>query len=370
MNWRWLNRVPAPGVALAVAGVMIVLYGVDKSLASLESREVNAEARGLFEAGQKLMSAGKADAAVNDFERAHALDRTNRDFELALASAQLTAGKADDAEQTVMEVLDRDSNDGRANYLMARVRVAQNRFDNAVSYYHRAIYGSWADGSGAERTEARLELAEQLAKRGRNQELLSELLLLDSTARKTPQLDKKLAALYLEAGSAARAEAAYRAMVRANRMDAEAYEGLGQAELRLGEYRAAHSAFASALKYRPDDPKAAKRMQLADRLADLDPTSRRLGSVEKFKRSQEILYLTEDAAMDCMKGRELPGALHDLLAISQKMRMEKMSGMPSNEAAEARLELAGQIWKARLQACPTEPSEEDPLTIIIRKVEQ
>jgi cytochrome c-type biogenesis protein CcmH/NrfG len=289
---------------------------------------------------------------------------------LALANAQLTDGHTNDAEQLLQELLELNSNDGRANFLMARVRVAQNRFDDAVAFYHRAIYGSWADGSQADKTAARLELAEQLAKRGRDEELLSELLLLDHAAQDNSQLAKQVAGLYLEAGSTRRAESAYRMMLRADPKDADAYEGLGQAELRLGEYRTARVAFSSAMHYRPDDPKAAMRVQLADRLAELDPTSRRLGSAEKFRRSQEILYLTEDATLDCLKGQTPPDPLHDLLASSAKMRSEKVPASPSNEAAEARLELAAQIWKARLQACPAPPPEDDPLPIIVKKIEQ
>jgi hypothetical protein len=44
--------------------------------------------------------------------------------------------------------------------------------------------------------------------------------------------------------------------------------------------------------------------------------------------------------------------------------------MPSNEAAEMRLEMAEQIWKARLQACPSQPAADDPLKILIAKMEQ
>jgi tetratricopeptide (TPR) repeat protein len=355
---------------LAVAALMLGLYGVDKSLANLEAREVNAEARDHYQDGQKLLAAGKAQAAVDAFRHAHTLDRTNRDFNLALAGAELTAGRDNDAEQTLAEVLNRNSNDGRANFLMARVRVAQGRFDDAVSFYHRAIYGSWSDGSTADKIDARLELASQLAARGRSEELLSELLLLDGEDQNDPKLAKKVAALYLEAGSPARAETAYRAILKENPEDADAFDGLGQTELRRGQYRSAHAAFAAALKIRPDDLNAAAKVQLADRLAELDPTSRRLQSVEKYRRSQEILDLVEGATVECLKGQTAPDPLHDLLTRSAKMRAEKTSAMPSNEAAESRLELAGEIWKARLHACAAQPPDDDLLRILITKMEQ
>jgi tetratricopeptide (TPR) repeat protein len=213
-------------------------------------------------------------------------------------------------------------------------------------------------------------LADQLAKRGRHEELLSELLLLDSTAAHNPALAKRLAGLYLEAGSAARAETAYRDILNQNPEDADAFEGLGEAELQRGEFRLAHAAFSGALKYGTDDKQASARVQLADELAKLDPTSRRLGSAEKFARSSQILYRVEDETLDCLKGQPPPDRLHDLLAASAKLRSEKTGAMPSNEAAESRLEMAEQIWKARLQACPTQPSADDPLRILIAKMEQ
>jgi tetratricopeptide (TPR) repeat protein len=355
---------------LLVAGLMAALYGVDKSLAKLETREVNAEAQDLYRDGRKLLASGKAAAAVDSLRRAHTLDRTNREFDLALADAQLTAGRTGDAEQTLNEVLDENSNDGRANFLMARVRLAQDRFDDAEAFYHRAIYGSWADGGMREKTDARLELADQLARRGRTAELLSELLLLDGAATGNPQLTLKLAGLYLQAGSATRAEAAYRAMLREDPKDAEAYMGLGETELRQGEYRMAHAAFGAALKNHAGDAKAAAQMELADQLARLDPTPRRLGSQEKFRRSQEVLSLVENATLDCLKGRTVPDNVNGLLSESATMRAEKTGATPSNEAAESRLELAVQIWKARLKACPAKPAEDDPLRIVIAKMEQ
>lgn len=352
---------------LAIAALMAGLYAADKSLANLEAREVRAEARNHYRNGQNLVAAGKNTAAIDELRRAHTLERTNRDFELALAGALLTAGRTDEAEQLVGEILSRNSNDGRANFLMARIRVAQDRFDDSVSFYHRAIYGSWPDGSTAEITNARLELADQLAKRGRSEELLSELLLLDGGS---PAIAKKVAGLYLEAGSAVRAEAAYQALIKENPEDADAWAGLGQAELRRGEYGTAHAAFAAELKIHPDDPAAETRVQLANRLADLDPTSRRLGSAEKFRRSQQILDLVETETRECLQKQAVPQALGNLFVSSAKLKAEKTSKTPSNEAAESRLELAAEIWKARLQACSTKPAAEDPMTLLIAKISQ
>jgi thioredoxin-like negative regulator of GroEL len=353
---------------LAVAALMAALYLADKSLATLETREVTSEAKRHYAKGQKLLAAGSAAAAVDEFRHAHTLERTNRDFDLALASAELTAGADEEAETSLTEILARNSNDGRANFLMARVRLAQDRFDDAVPFYHRAIYGAWKDGTAADKMDARLELADELAQRGRNEELLSELLLLDSQADGHPKLAAKLAGLYLRAGSLARAETAYRAILRESPADADAFAGLGETELIRGEYRIARAAFGGVLKYLPDDARATARIALADQLAEMDPTSRRLGSQEKFRRSSLILTKVVQETVDCAKSPD--AALPDLLAKAARLQAEKVRSTPSNESAESRLEMATEIWKARLKLCTAQPGTDDPLRLLFAKMQQ
>jgi hypothetical protein len=78
----------------------------------------------------------------------------------------------------------------------------------------------------------------------------------------------------------------------------------------------------------------------------------------------------EEQTLDCLKGQPLPASLHDSLAESAKLLAEKTGAIPSNEAAEIRLEMAEQLWNARLQMCSTQPPADDPLRILIAKMEQ
>ncbi len=367
----WL---PAPGTMIVVAGLMAGLYAVDRWLAALETREVNAEARGLYASGEQMLRAGDAEDAVNNFRRARYLDRGNRAYELALADAQLGNHRADEAKTTLENVLDRDSNDARANLLMARALVSTHELEDADSYYHRAIYGEWRGNAEAEKSKARVELAEMLAKEGKKQELLSEVLLLanDSqsmASQSTAGLRKKVAEFYLQAGSPGRAGEAYRAMISEDSRNGEAYLGLGQAELQLGVFRAAETAFRSAVRLLPGNQRATEQVQVAEKLVDLDPTSRRLSSVEKFRRSRQILSLTEASVVECLKGKAVPDRLHDLMETADGLQKQKALPAPTNEMAEAQLTAAQDIWKARVDACGAAPVN-DVLTIIHRRIDQ
>src|SRR5436305_1503286 len=122
------STLPAPTLALIVLALVVGLYSVDKFLAAQEQSEVEQEARNHYADGRARLHAGKTQDAVVDFARAHALERSNREYQLALATAQLADHQLPAARDTLTDLLDEDSNDGRANLLMARVSAAENRF--------------------------------------------------------------------------------------------------------------------------------------------------------------------------------------------------------------------------------------------------
>jgi tetratricopeptide (TPR) repeat protein len=357
------------GLALLVLMVIFLLYGVDKSLASLEQSELRAEARNRYRLGNSHLQAGRALEAIGDFERAHALERGNREYEITLAAAQIAGNQLRAADDTLNEVLQLDSNDARANLLMARVMVAEHRYPEADSYYHRAIYGSWLSGAGPDRVQARLELVDFLAKHGTQSELLSELLPLESEAKTNRDFARELPELFLRAGSVTRAADAYRSLIKQNPDDVQAYAGLGRAELLQGNYQAAQVAITNALRRKPGDATLAQSMDLVGKVMALDPTPRRLPSIEKYRRSVVLLGLTEDALKSCLGGKDTP-ADRPLLAFADGLRGMKAPGALPNELAEERLDAAEQLWQARSKLCANPAVPDDALALVMRKLAQ
>src|SRR5271169_565205 len=76
------------------------LFGIDTFLAQTERFESRIEAARLFEQGRNLMRQGHGVDAIDPLKGALAIERTNRDYQLALAEAQLAAGQDADAEAT------------------------------------------------------------------------------------------------------------------------------------------------------------------------------------------------------------------------------------------------------------------------------
>ena len=215
-----------------------------------------------------------------------------------------------------------------------------------------------------------MELANLLAEHGNKQELLSELLLLQNEAGDDSATEKKTAQLFLSAGSAPRAAEIYRKLAREAPDDSQVNEDLGLAEVLLGNYRAARNAFWRALELHSDSASIRTELAVVAKLSDLDPTSRRLSSAEKFRRSVEILDMTRDSLNSCLSNRHVPDNLKPLLESADRLKSEKIKGQPSNETSEARLDLAEKLWASRGEVCSEAPRPEDPLPVLMKKLAQ
>jgi tetratricopeptide (TPR) repeat protein len=341
------NKVALTAIVLATMGV---LSAVDLFLARTEQRETHAEAEDDYAAGMRLLSENRALEAVDALRKAHALDRVNERYSLGLAHALLAAGKTGDAQSLLVETLGSSPNDGEANLLEARLMAREQKFEQAESYYHRAIYGTWSTDAAVRRVQVRVELADLLATRGSPQDLLAELLPLESEAHDSATR-KRVAQLYLAAGSPARAAAAYRSLIHDDPSDHSNYAGLGEAELALGHDRAAETAFQTA--------GAKDRAEVAAEVDSLDPTVRRLSAAEKFARTTRVLERARDALQRCSAA--------DPLLPNGDAELRKKIRTPTNEAAEERLTLAERLWDGRIAKCGP-ATDEEPLRLVLSKL--
>lgn len=343
------------GLIAIVAAVIGSLWAIDLVLARVDSEETRAQARTYYNTGRRLLDANRALDAVDQLRKAHAMDRTDSRYALRLAAALIQAGKFGEAQTMLSDVLDRTPNDGEANLLEARLAVRRGQPTDTAAYYHRAIYGTWDQDGNTRAMQARLELANLLAANGSEKDLLAELLPLENQAPNDIAVRKQVAHLFLVAGAPSRAEAAYRALIHVD-SDKANYEGLGQADLALGNYRAAATAFRSA--------GATDQADLADEMAGLDPTLRLLSSAEKFRRSVRILELARDALARCQADAQSRGLLDE----ADKELKAKVRRNITNELAEERLMLAEQLWQQRKSNCASSGSGDEALARLMQKL--
>jgi tetratricopeptide (TPR) repeat protein len=351
-------------VLLAIAALWIA----DTFLAKIEEADSQAQAARLFQQGQALLRRGENAQAIEKIEDAIAIERANPGYLQALAEAQFAAGKDADAQSTLGELLAGDATDGAASLLMARIAAKQGRFTDAVSYFHRAIYGHWNAHSAESSQRARRELIDFLAMHNSKEQLLAELLPAQEYAQKDLPDQMRLGQLFLLAGSPNRADDVFRAILRNQPNSADAHKGLGEADFARGNYRAAQRDFKTALELSPGDQAARQRLAQCDELLLLDPTLRGIDSEERFRRSVRLVELTSEEVSQCAAQSQTPEtqALLDKAASAGKPRL---SILRQSEASEANLDLAEQLWQARKKECKA-PVEDSPLALVLARMAQ
>jgi tetratricopeptide (TPR) repeat protein len=352
-------------VFLAIAA----LFAADTFLAKTERAERLVEAARLFERGRVLMQRGQDGEAIEPITNAISIERGNRNYHRVLAQAQLDAGKTADAEATLTDLLQSESSDGLASLLMARVLVKTGRFAQAVSYYHRAIYGNWSEDATENRLRARFELIDLLAQRNSKEELLAELLAVQDRAPQDLKTLTRIARLFLQAGSPARAADVFRAILQITPANADAYAGLGEAEFARGNYRAAQRDFQATLRFAPENEAARERLGSINELLTLDPTIRTLEPPERFRRTLKLVELTLDQASRCSAqnpSSELPG----LIEAAHQVLKAHVRATRQSEASDSNLDLAEKLWKALGKECKPPPATDSPLALVMARLAQ
>ncbi len=351
-------------VSIVLALIIVGLTGLDQFLARMENQEVHGAAERSWRRGTALLREGRAGEALDSLRNAHALARDNVTYELDLISALTALSRTSDADPLMDDVLQRKPNDGEANLVAGRLMAKEGDIDDAEAYYHRAIYGEWHGDAAARRRDARFELVQFLTRIHAQPQVLAELISLEAEAGGDDAVQHRLAKLFLDADSPARAAAVYHALLAKNPDDASAYEGLGEAEMRAGQYRQARAAFLQA-SYRHQGADVGPRLVLLNEVLQLDPTPRRLPTAEKFDRSLRILALAKGDLQALLEKQ--PGAANAETAALLKSADDAVAVKPraaTNELAEQNLDLAGKIWKTRLAMFgPSTSPEEEALKL-------
>ncbi len=345
------------------------LFTGDTFLAAVDRKESDVEAARLFHEGQTLIASGDNTKAIDRINDAIAIQRGNRLYLRTLAQAQLATGKTAEAEKTAADLLDSEPTDGQASLLMARVLTQEARYPEAISYFHRAVYGRWEQDQEANRRQARFELIELLARRNSKEELLAELL----AVQPAPQDFKarlQLGNLFLQAGSPARAMDVFRPLVHNPSTNAAAYQGLGDSEFAQGNYRVAERYLQTAVRLAPDDQSARQRLDFCNQLLDLDPTFRGLTADERFQRSMKLVELTLAEVNQCLTQAISPD-LQQLLDRANAALKAKVPAARENDASEANLDIAEQLWQMRKkQDCKTPADANRLLALLMARLTQ
>jgi tetratricopeptide (TPR) repeat protein len=347
-----------------------VLFVITGFLTRSYRRERNERAERQFEAGQSLAGQGRYGDSIEQYTAALALARDDRRYLQALTLALMEVGRTGEAEAYLLELIRLDPANGIANLMLARIHSSRPSMDSATQYYQRAIYGLWPEDPVGNRIRVRFELIELLAGEGESNLVEAELLRLANEIPEDPVMKKRVGHLFLASQSPEDAARIFTEVVEANRRDAEAHAGLGDAEFELDHYLSARTAYRQALLYRPDDLQSQAQMALATEIIDLDPMRRGLGSANRFERSRKLVEKSVSALGYCIPEHldALPESFQQAVEQAGKVIEGKARQRRTSEFVEANIALAEQLHRTGRSACGPAPVPDRALELVLRKL--
>jgi CIC family chloride channel protein len=357
--------VPRRKLVAFLAGVLAVLTGLGGVGAFLSyyyrSARTN-RAQHYYEQGNALMAKDLYAEAIEQYRDAVSISHGSQ-HRLALALALTKSGHLDDASNYFKELLQSDPTSAPANLGMGRVAMGQGRIDEAISYYHHAIYGVWSTNAAQSRVEARLELVQALGAGGHTQQAQAELLSMLASAPADLTVKKRMAALLLADGMPKDAAGIFRDITRLDPQDERAFAGLGEAEYTLADYAAARDALSAALRLNPNDTAVRKRLDACNQIIALDPMRRGLSGGERFGRSQQVLAAVLDV-LDLCQSPELKPRID----AARKTLADRRRPASYSDATEATATLAEQLWAAAPKPCSALPPPDAPLSRVLGRL--
>ena len=255
-----LLTVLAITMTLAVTGLSRIYFGQQQALA------VRWAARGMNDLKQQ-----RFEAAAEEFRAALRYERDNGSYQLNLAEALLGQKKTNEAYAYLINLWDREPENGLVNLELARIAASRGQTEQALRFYHNAIYATWPGNQEQETRNSRLELIDYLLGIDARTQAQAELIALEANLPEDSPLQSHLGGLFLKAGDDEHALAAFRLALREDRHNAAALAGAGAAAFEQGRYLAAESYLRLAVAAAPDDVDSAARLTTTETVLALDP---------------------------------------------------------------------------------------------------
>jgi predicted Zn-dependent protease len=215
------------------------------------------------------------DAAVTDFRAGLLYAPDEYSYQLKLAEALIGQGHTGQAWAYLTNLWDREPENGIVNLELARIAAQRGETDDAIRYYHNAVYAVWRADHEGTRGEARLELIDLLLGIRNQAQAQGELIALAASVGPDPVQQERIGELFLRAEDYEHAKEAFDAVLRADRHNAAALAGAGYAAFELGQYSSAQHYLQAAVAANANDSPTADRLKTTQMVLRMDPFRRR-----------------------------------------------------------------------------------------------
>ncbi len=295
---RYFTREPVI-VALLCVGAAVGFAAVG-ALSSMYHTQQQSLAVYWFNKGNADLAQHRFERAAQEFHVALLYSRDSYDFRLNLAEALVGLGRIDEASTYFNNLWERQPENGLVNLVLARIAARNKNIEQALRYYHNAIYGVWPPEKETMRRQTRLELIDYLLGINAKRQAQSELIALAATLGNEPAQRLRLGDLFLRVQDYQDALSAYRAALRADPGNAAALAGAGQASFELARYSQAARYLRAALAQSPENTSLAALLKTAELVLQMDPFRRGVSLAERNRIVIRAFQTAGDRLQTCM----------------------------------------------------------------------
>jgi tetratricopeptide (TPR) repeat protein len=292
---RYLQR----RVLLLSLVLLALLFAVTASLArSYHARETGLAAE-WQRAGNADLAKGKPTLAIDDFRNSLSYGPDDPDVQMRLAEALLADGRYTESLSYLANLWSQSPGSGPLNLDLARVSIQMGDVNQAIRYFHGAIFGSWDTNPALERRKVRLELCEFLLAHRRTSDAQAEIA---GLAADTPSEDGPLreedGRLFLRAGEQGDALTEFEAAIRIDPRQSQWLVEAAQAAFEKGEFQKAETYFERSDHLSTSPAVHASLLLVRDVLGN-DPYLAGLSDEEQARRSWRDFRQGLDRLRDC-----------------------------------------------------------------------
>jgi len=266
-----------------LAVVAVVLFTAVTGLSRIYHAQQASLGNRWFNRGVTDLEAKRYDRAVIEFRAALVYSRDDYVYQLNLAEALVGEKRTPEAYAYLINLWDREPENGVVNLELARISAERGLTNQALRYFHNAIYATWPGDQEIQRRDTRLELINYLLKINSKPQAESELIALAANLGNDPVQQQNLGDLFLRAQDYERALAAFRTTLRADSHNQQAMAGAGLAAFALGRYDLAQHYLQEAVNSDHNDTQSAERLKLTQLVLQLDPFRRGLSATDRTR---------------------------------------------------------------------------------------
>ena len=372
---RYLRQEPV--ILALLSGLAVIFFVAVTALSHLYQAQQEFLGNRWFMRGTTDLKQRHFDAAVAEFRSALLYSRDSYAYRLNLAESLIGLKRTGEAYAYFINLWDREPENGLVNLELARIAAQKSETEQALRYYHNAIYATWPGDEQVQRRETRLELIGYLLNINAKAHAQAELIALAANLEDDPSQQARVGDLFVQTQDYEHALAEYRLSLKAQPHDPAALAGAGLAAFQLGRYNIAERYLQAAVSANPNDAQSAARLKAAALIMQMDPFQRQISVAQRDRIVLEAFAAAGQRLASCSAAGAAKGPA--TIPVAQPALSEEWAKMKPQitepglrrdpDLVNTAMELVFSIERQTSNACGA-ASETDAALLLIAKLHE